>query len=83
MRDAFSFGYFDPNLAETPICLIPKGENPTYLKNFRPISRCNITDKVIIKILVNRLDPFLDELIGLLQCSFLFNRGTTNNHIIA
>ena len=53
VQNAFSFGSFDPRLAETLITLIPKGESPTHLRNFRPISLCNVAYKVISKVLVN------------------------------
>ncbi|KAI5437485.1 hypothetical protein KIW84_023555 [Lathyrus oleraceus] len=36
------------------ICLIPKGENPTIVMSFRPVSLCNTNYKVISKVLVGR-----------------------------
>ena len=59
MQNAFRDGFFDVQLAETLISLIPKGENPTHLRNFWPISLCNVAYKVISKVLVNRLRPFV------------------------
>ena len=47
------------------------------------ICLCNVIYKVITKVLVNRLLPFLDEIIGLLQDSFIPGRGTTDNIIVA
>ena len=34
VQNAFSYGCFDPRLAEILITLIPKGENLTHLRNF-------------------------------------------------
>ena len=82
VQSAFNLGFFDPRLAETLITLIPKGENPTHLRNFRPISLCNMACKVISKVLVNRLRPFLEDLIGPLQSSFIPHGSATDNVII-
>ena len=61
---AFSHGSVDPSLVETVIVLIPKGENPVHLREFRSISLCNVVYKVIMKVLVNRLRPYLANIIG-------------------
>jgi hypothetical protein len=49
---------------ETTIILIPKKEDPELLKDFMPISLCNVIYKVVSKCLVNRLRPILHDLIG-------------------
>jgi ribonuclease HI len=79
---AFETGGFPPSLSETLIALIPKTDNPTNFKEFRPISLCNTVYKLITKILVNRLRPFLNQIVGPFQSSFLPGRGTTDNAII-
>ena len=83
MADLFYWGRIDPRIVETLIVLIPKTDQPTHLKEFSPISLCNVIYKVITKVLVNRLRPFLDELIGPLQGSFIPSRGTIDNIIVA
>ncbi|KAK6779913.1 hypothetical protein RDI58_022097 [Solanum bulbocastanum] len=67
---------------ETHICLIPKTENANRLKDFRPISLCNATYKIITKIIAKRLQLLMDKLIGPCQSSFLKNRQETDNAII-
>ncbi|GAU16656.1 hypothetical protein TSUD_326060 [Trifolium subterraneum] len=47
-------GYFPTSLNETNICLILKCDNPTSMKDLRPISLCNVLYKMISKVLANR-----------------------------
>ena len=71
VREAFETGKVYEKLMEILLVLIPKGDNPSMVKDFRPISLCNVTYKLITKVLVNRLRPFLNNLIGPMQSSFL------------
>ena len=48
-----------------------------------PISLCNVILKIISKVLVNRICPFQDLVIGPLQSSFIPGKGTTDNALIA
>jgi hypothetical protein len=82
VRTAFDTGYFDPEISNTLIALIPKSDPPKTYKDFRPISLCNIVYKIITKVLVIRLRPILNNIIGPYQSSFLPGRGTTDNSIV-
>lgn len=64
VRNAFAMGYSDDQFVETLLELIPKIDHPVHLKNFCPISLCNVAYKVLTKFIVHRLRLFLDELIG-------------------
>ena len=55
---------------------------PQNFKEFRPISLCNTIYKLITKIMVNRLCPYLYQIVGPHQSSFLPGKGTTDNAII-
>lgn len=57
-------GSFDRALSDTLVVPIPKVDVPTTFKEFRPISLCNVTYKLMTKVLVNRLRPFLNDLVG-------------------
>lgn len=83
VSEAFLRGYSDERIVETLVILIPNLANPIHLKNFRPISLCNVVYKVITKVLVQRICPFLHDLAGPLQSSFIPGRGTKDNAIMA
>ena len=51
-------------LNETLITLIPKCLNPESFSNYRPISLCNTIYKVVTKIIVGHIRPFLDKLVS-------------------
>jgi hypothetical protein len=79
----FETGSMPPGVNDTSIVLIPKVDNPTELKDFRPISLCNVVYKIISKCLVNRLRPLLDEVISENQSAFVPGRLITDNALLA
>nr|KYP37853.1 Transposon TX1 uncharacterized [Cajanus cajan] len=83
VKDAFRLGFSEVSLLETQMVLIPKVDHPVSLKEFRPISLCNVAWKVISKVLVARLRPFLQDVIGPFQGSFIPRRRTRDHSIIA
>jgi len=82
VHSAFHTGYFDPEISNTLIALIPKIDSPTTYKDFRLISLCNIIYKIITKVLVHRLRPILNNLIGPYQSSFQLGMETYDNSIV-
>lgn len=48
-------GIMPPNINHTFITLTPKTKSPTNLKDFHPISLCNVMYKIISKTIANRL----------------------------
>ena len=70
-------------LNRTHISLIPKIQEPEMLGNYKPISLCNTVYKVVTKIIVTRLRPYLDNLISPLQATFVLGRKVVDNAIIA
>lgn len=57
-------GDVNPSLVATCIVSIPKVDSPTQLKDFWPISLCNVLFKEIYKILVHMIRPFINDFIG-------------------
>ncbi|OMO53937.1 reverse transcriptase [Corchorus capsularis] len=80
--EAITSGKIDVNLLHAHMVLIPKGSNPTSVKDFRPITLLNTCYKILSKVLVNRMRPILQRIIGPFQNSFLAGRSTTDNILI-
>ena len=70
-------------LNRTLIALIPKIQGSKTLDNYRPISLCNTMYKVVTKIIVARLRPYLDKIISPMQTAFVPGRKGVDNVIIA
>lgn len=83
IKTSFSSSCFYPFWVETLLVLIPKVDQPNHLKNFRPISLCNMIYKIVTKVIVDRIRPLLHHIISPLQGSFIPGCGTTNNIILA
>jgi hypothetical protein len=79
----FETGHMPVGVNDTSIVLIPKIDEPQGLKDYRPISLCNVLYKVISKCLVNRLRPLLGEVISENQSAFVPGRLITDNALLA
>jgi len=67
----------------TTIVLIPKSAHSSTVHDFRPISCCNVTYKVISKILASRLAPILSSLVDQAQSAFIQGRSMVDNiHLV-
>ncbi|GKV24336.1 hypothetical protein SLEP1_g33963 [Rubroshorea leprosula] len=56
------------------IMLVPKKKNPTYLKEFRPISMVGCLFKILAKVLANRLYKVIGKVISVSQSAFIKGR---------
>ena len=83
VRDFFSTRCMPEGVNATSIVLIPKISNPTKKSDYRPITLCNVTYKVISKCLVNRMRPLLDDIISVEQSAFIPGRMITDNALVS
>ena len=83
VKRAFEERKIPEYLNRTLIALIPKIQSSETLGNYRPISLHNTRYKIVTKIIVARLRPYLDKLISPLQAAFVPGRKGINNAIIA
>jgi hypothetical protein len=67
----------------TLIVMIPKVDKPESVSQFRPIALCNVTYKIITKVIVNRIKPLLNGIISPYQSSFIPGRTIHHNIIVA
>lgn len=81
IRSFFSSGFLLRQLNSTSVALLPKVNNPSSVDQFRPIGLCNVSYKIISKILANRLEPLLSRLISTTQSTFIPNRTIQDNSI--
>ena len=80
--EAFQTSSIPDYLNQTLLVLIPKCQGPKSINHFRPISLCNTSYKIISKLIVQRLRPFLDQIISPFQSAFVLGRRGMDNMII-
>eukprot|EP00253_Pinus_taeda_P025817 PITA_25817 len=81
-KNFFSKCKMGSNIKSTHLALIPKDTNPQSFDRFRPISLCNVSYKIITKILANRLKTILPSIISENQGGFVPRRHITDNVIL-
>lgn len=60
----FDTGSLMREINSTYPALIPKCQSPPHMKEFRPISCCNLLYKIIAEVLANRLKPLMPSIIS-------------------
>lgn len=79
----FAKGFLPKGLNSTILALILKKSEARVMKDYRPISCCNVLYKVISKIMVNRLKVLLPKFIAANQSAFVKDRLLIENVLLA
>lgn len=83
VQSFFTKGFLPKGLNSTILALIPKKEEARMMKDYRPISLCNVLYKVISKIIANRLKGIMPKCITLNQSAFVKGRLLMENVLLA
>lgn len=83
VNNFLSTGKLEDGINKTNICLIPKKLEAKKLVDFRPISLCNISYKIVSKLLSKRLKSVLPDLITETQAAFVEDRLISDNILVA
>ena len=82
IQDIFTQHTLPPSWGDTNLALIPKVAHPNVISQFCPISLCNTLYKLLSRIIVHRLKPYMAEVINPCQAGFVPGRRTSDNIII-
>ncbi|GJZ97131.1 putative RNA-directed DNA polymerase, eukaryota, reverse transcriptase zinc-binding domain protein [Tanacetum coccineum] len=75
-------GVITPGCNASFITLIPKCENPTLIKDFRPISLIGLQYKIIAKLLTDRLVKVVNSIVSPEQSTFIKGRQITDGALM-
>ncbi|CAN1153186.1 LINE-1 retrotransposable element ORF2 protein [Linum perenne] len=82
LLNSFRYPELIEQVNQTIIVLIPKLLKPEQISQFRPISLCNVTYKLMAKCVADRLRSCMGNLVNETQTSFVPGRNITDNIII-
>ncbi|XP_071918841.1 uncharacterized protein [Coffea arabica] len=81
---SFFYGAELPHfVTSTSIVLLPKVSNPQDLSQFRPISLCNFFNKLLSRILADKVAGVLPRIISPEQSGFVKGRNISENYLLA
>ena len=83
VQSFFIMGFLPKGLNSTILTLVPKKTEAKGMKDYRPISCCNVLYKLISKILANRLKRILPKCISWNQSAFIKERLLMENVLLA
>lgn len=82
IKNIFNSNQIPQGLNDTVISLIPKKDNPSMPEHYRPISLCNVSFKILTKVIANRVKVILPLHISDQQVAFVPGRVGLDNIIL-
>lgn len=82
IKGIFMARKMNPLWNHTILSLIPKHHSPEKVYDFRPIGLCNVTYKIVTKVIVKAIKQFMGDVISPNQSSFIAGRQGIDNVII-
>lgn len=82
VEEFFANGLLLRQINNSYVTLIPKVENPVFIKEYMPISCCNILYKIITKVLANMLQHLMPQLVNESQSAFIKGRLMKHNVLL-
>ncbi|KAM1174400.1 hypothetical protein ACFX19_027537 [Malus domestica] len=76
------FGTLLRKLNHTNLVLIPKVKCPKNMTQFRPIALCNVSYKILAKVITNRLKRLMPRVIGENQSAFVAGKQIQDNILV-
>lgn len=73
-QNYFHSGFLPNQVNCTYVTLVPKTQSANTIRDYRPIACCYVLYKIISKVLANRLQSVLGDIIG--DCQSAFVKGT-------
>ena len=83
LKSFFTTGKLHKDFNCTLVSLIPKGQNPKTVKEYRPIACCTVLYNIISKVLTNRLHSVIQSIICDSQAGFILGRKIADNIVLA
>lgn len=83
IQSFFEKGFLPKGINSTILALIPKKTKAREMRDYRPISCCNVIYKVISKLIANRLKLTLPDFVALNQSAFIKGRLLIENLLLA
>lgn len=79
VKEFFGSGRLLKHINATTLILLPKGENPKTIKEYRPLACCNVLMKIITKVIASRIKRVLQTIISPVQGAFMEERSLNHN----
>lgn len=83
VKQFFETGHLEPKFNSTIVALVPKVPMPKSIAQLRPISCCNYVYKIISKVMVNRLKPYMNDMVSPQKSAFVGGRLIQDNLVVA